>query len=273
MLRSPAVPPRVHPTRHPPRTPRRRDEWVVDTVSAGGEHKALALWRYAKEEANGAPFVYSFMELRPVDGEEAAALVRYACDALDALQWRWGPCHTELMATCRGPVLVEVNAGRFSGGDFKQLVDLCVGANAYEATLDAYARDGGRSWEHVPPLPPAALRGCGRMVTLVSGVAGTLRRVRHLDLIEALPSFVSYKPAYAPGDVVQVTLDLATVAGHVMLAHADPEVLEADYARLRELQNTMFDVGDAVGDADRPPDADGVNEQDSGVGELQDPQA
>ena len=27
-----------------------------------------------------------------------------------------------------------------------------------------------------------------------------------------------------------------------MMAHADPEVLDADYRRLRELQSTMFEV-------------------------------
>ena len=31
------------------------EEWVVDTVSRAGEHKCVALWRYGKGEANGAP--------------------------------------------------------------------------------------------------------------------------------------------------------------------------------------------------------------------------
>ena len=34
-------------------------EWVVDSVSRGGQHKVVALWRYDKGSANGAPFVYS----------------------------------------------------------------------------------------------------------------------------------------------------------------------------------------------------------------------
>ena len=35
---------------------------------------------------------------------------------LDTLGWRWGPAHIEVKQTSRGPVLVEVNAGRFNGG-------------------------------------------------------------------------------------------------------------------------------------------------------------
>ena len=34
---------------------------------------------------------------------------------LDTLGWRWGPAHIEVKRTSRGPVLVEVNAGRFNG--------------------------------------------------------------------------------------------------------------------------------------------------------------
>jgi hypothetical protein len=30
------------------------EEWVVDTISQGGEHKVMAIWRYEKGEANGA---------------------------------------------------------------------------------------------------------------------------------------------------------------------------------------------------------------------------
>ena len=219
------------------------DEWVVDSVSRGGEHRVLALWRYEKEAANGAPFVYSYMELASVAGTVERSLTDYACAVLDALQWRWGPCHIELKATPRGPVLVEVNAGRFSGGDFKQLCDLCLATNAYEATLDAYDFDGGQRWASVPARPPKELSTHGRMMTLVSSVRGPLRALQHEEEIRALPSLVQFKPAYTePGEHVELTFDLATVAGHVMLAHSDRTVLERDYARLRELQPTMYDV-------------------------------
>ena len=91
------------------------DEWVVDTVSRAGEHKAVALWRYRKGDANGAPFVNFCDELMPMVGETEEALVAYALECLEAVGFRWGPAHIEIKMSCRGPVLVEVNAGRFNG--------------------------------------------------------------------------------------------------------------------------------------------------------------
>eukprot|EP00966_Prymnesium_polylepis_P132177 3056348-Prymnesium_polylepis.1 len=38
------------------------DEWIVDSVSRGGEHKVVGLWRYDKGLRNGAPFVYLGVE-------------------------------------------------------------------------------------------------------------------------------------------------------------------------------------------------------------------
>ena len=53
----------------------------------------------------------------------------------------------------------------------------------------------------------------------------------------------SFEPeASEPGDIVKHTTDLNSFAGTAMMAHADPEVLDADYRRLRELQSTMFEV-------------------------------
>ena len=45
------------------------DEWAVDTVSRDGAHKCVALWRYDKGEANGAPFALQ----RRADGGGARA--------------------------------------------------------------------------------------------------------------------------------------------------------------------------------------------------------
>ena len=51
----------------------RGDEYVVDTVSRDGEHKVVALWRYDKRAANGAPVVYFGMELIALGQDEIAA--------------------------------------------------------------------------------------------------------------------------------------------------------------------------------------------------------
>ena len=191
------------------------DEWVVDTVSANGEHKALALWRYDKGRANGAPFVYFSDELRPMEGAVERALIGYAFDALDALGWRWGPCHMEIK------LAPNIPPGRRDRERDLGESDVQTGAEASDeqAGADARAADGtlpltpvlievnaGRwngvdfqqltslctgydayeatldayldddAWADTPRLPPTSLRGHARLVKLVSSVAGTLRR-------------------------------------------------------------------------------------------------
>jgi len=217
------------------------DEWVVDMVSRDGEHKALALWKYDKREANGAPFVYFSDEVRGAEGETEAKLIAYAAAALDALQWRWGPVHIELKACPTGEVkLVEVNAGRWNGVDFKMLADVCTGFNAYDATLDAYVDE--QAWDAVPSAPPAQLRGHGRLVKLVSSVSGTLAGLcaEATDEISNLPSLVLFEPAAEVGERIEQTIDLRTCAGYAHLLHGDEEVIQADYARIQALQPELF---------------------------------
>ena len=117
------------------------EEWVVDSVSRDGEHKILALWRYDKGPANGAPFCYYGIEPVGLGSARAARVAAYALQVLEVLQWRWGPVHMEVMyveardqsGLERGPVLVEANAGRLNGEEFALLADVVYGLNAYDA--------------------------------------------------------------------------------------------------------------------------------------------
>lgn len=80
-------------------------------------------------------------------------------------------------------------------------------------------------------------------MTLVSSVEGALRRLHHVDEIESLPSLVCFAPEPSlEGDTIRRTVDLYTAAGYAHLVHQQAAQVEADYARLRELQSTMFEV-------------------------------
>jgi len=251
------------------------EEWVVDTVSRDGEHKALALWRYDKGAANGAPFVYFCDELRPVSGKMEASLIAYAFEVLDALGWRWGACHIELKLalnlqtplkselgaeagkegdadesgsaeTAPTPVLIEINAGRWNGVEFQQLVSICTGYDSYEACLDAYLDRS--AWDQIPAAPPQELRGCARLVKLVSSVEGELAQLPgsaagHASTLNAMESLLRFEPEPSEvGEAVSVTVDLATCAGYAHLLHADETVVQYDYEALRKLQPSLFKV-------------------------------
>jgi hypothetical protein len=212
----------------------------VDLVSRDGQHKVVAFWRYDKGPANGAPFVYFCDELMPVAGAREIAICVYAQSALDALGWRWGPAHLEIRDGVRGPVLVEANVGRFNGVDFLPLTSRCLGCSFYGAAIDAFCDED--AWEALPLNPPGRFGAAGRLVKLVSHVEGTLRSLRHQEEVRALPSLLRYTPKYTePGQQVEFTVDLGSVAGYVLL-YGPQEQVDADYRALRAMQPTMFEV-------------------------------
>lgn len=227
------------------------EEWIVDTVSADGEHKVLTLWRYGKGEENGVPFCYYCDELMPASGERERLLIEYATAALDATRWRWGPCHLEIkMARGKGadggvgPVLVEINAGRWNGDDFQLISRVGTGYDPVEATLDALLDD--EAWARVPSAPPAELMGHGRLVHLVSSVSGVVARApaeAHAKALAAMPSLYRFEPRPSEaGAEIKETIDLTTRAGIAYLLHADADVVRRDYEALRELQPRLFEI-------------------------------
>ena len=224
------------------------EEWVVDTISREGEHKVMAIWRYEKGEANGAPFVYFGIEPVGTGSARAQQVAVYATKVLDALRWRWGPVHMEVMwvespradgsGEERGPVLVEANCGRLNGEEFKLLAEVMYGG----AQLAVLLGDDD-AWAALPSAPAAELGCAGRLVKLVSCVSGTLLRLNHAEAIDELESVVRVKlAANEAGELIKRTVDLNTCAGDVVMLHTDPEVVEADVAAVRALQHTLFEV-------------------------------
>ena len=129
-------------------------EWVVDTVSRDGEHKVLALWRYDKGEANGAPFVYFGIEAMGSAGQTAAALAEYASDALDALGWRWGPAHIEIKMVPRhstGGVQAEAAPAEAAQAEAAQ-EEAAQAEAAQEEAAQEGARRGTQGAADVPTL-------------------------------------------------------------------------------------------------------------------------
>lgn len=117
-------------------------EYAVDTVSMNGQVKVVALWKYSKFAANGAPFVYQCTQLVSKLDSEAESVCDYCIDLLQGLGVRWGPTHTEIKCDpMMGPRLIEVNA-RFHAQNFVEIVRACLGYDAVTLTLDAFYHPG-----------------------------------------------------------------------------------------------------------------------------------
>ena len=142
----------------------------------------------------------------------------------------------------RGPVLVEVNAGRPNGVDFRLICDACIGYNQYDVCADLYLT-GGALFDELPTMPPPTLAAAGRLVKLVCAASGVLGGVNFEEAIGALPSLVRFEVEREEGDHIDATVDLASCAGYAHLVHRDADAVERDYRALRALQDEgLFEV-------------------------------
>ncbi|KAG8465979.1 hypothetical protein KFE25_005549 [Diacronema lutheri] len=214
----------------------RGKEYVVDSVSRDGVHKACMVWLYDKRPLNGAPFVY-FNMLPVADQAVINVIVPYTFGVLDALGIRNGPSHGEVMLTESGPCLVEMNC-RTHGGDGAWVPlarGLTGGYSQVDATIDAFEPTGA-AFEKLPSRPPHPFRAAGQEVLLVSTDEGKVVATPGLDAFKQLRSFVSLETGVHVGSTLERTVDVFTQAGSVILCHSDESVVREDVAAIRQLE-------------------------------------
>jgi biotin carboxylase len=223
------------------------DEYIVDTVSHGGKHLCIAIWVYKKVKGlpwNRTAIMCERSTLLPASGEKQDILVDYVFQVLDAVGLQHGPCHTEVMFTQRGPILVEVNA-RMHGLQGPRLIELCTGISkaAYAADVivgggDLFKRlyrGGDISNRYLYPLNRHCI-----LTMLLSPVEGYLQH-SFTDAISdlQLPSLLEVLPSVQKGDYMLQTKDLPTLAGTVLLVHESADQIEADYQCIRATEATL----------------------------------
>lgn len=95
----------------------------VETLTVDGKHCVIGI---TDRTMIGEPYFveggYSF----PVHPKNELDIINVALKALDAIGVQFGPTHTELFLTKKGPAIVEVNC-RLAGGVIPQLIELATG--------------------------------------------------------------------------------------------------------------------------------------------------
>jgi len=220
----------------------RGKEYVVDHVSRDGDHKTVMLWVYDKRPCHGSAFVY--FGCVPVDSEslEAKIVIPYVRGVLDALEFKNGPSHAEVMMTPDGPCLVEMNCRAHGGdGNWRPLCHhLTGGYSQVEATVDAFLDK--KQFSLIPSKPPSPFKASGQEVILVSFGRGVVKTTPGFEDIKQMPSFVYLETGVRPGSRIDYTVDLFTGIGSVILMHKDPDVLEEDIRCIRDMEknNKLF---------------------------------
>ena len=208
-------------------------EYIVDSVSYGGQKKATAFWQYSRPDARPTSVSYDAMTLLPYSGERQSTLQSYAFKVLDALAVQFGPAHCELMWTNGEPVLIEVGT-RLSAGINAVLSRMCGGICQLDETIDVIL-EPERFLASVDGQPALSKRAAN--VFLIPPRPGRLLRMRGLETIRTLPTLHSMSIGVKPGMTVN------RVAGRVTLINEKIQAIENDVQTIRELvRNGLFEI-------------------------------
>jgi len=223
----------------------RGDEYIVDTISSNGNHICVAIWTQGKRRDlpwNPTSIITTHNMLMSPRGEIQDALVEYTFKMLDALGFKHGPSHNEMMFTERGPVLIEINA-RMHGVQGPKVIELSTGTNKAEYACDVFV--GGSELFHkcygnVDEATDRFLypiqKQCSQFVLCCpfKGYYKASLRDRILDL--NLPSVVEVLTSKVIGDFQPQSIDLPTSPGTVLMLNESKEQLEADMKKIREAE-------------------------------------
>jgi len=221
-------------------------EYVVDHVSRDGVHKTVMVWVYDKRPTNGGDFVYYGMI--PVDSQskEAQILIKYTRDVLDALKLHNGPSHGEVMMGADNvPCLVEMNCRShgWDGAWVPLAKKLTGGYSQPDVAIDSHL--DAAAFDQIPDVTPSPFKASGQAVMLVSFHSGTINSMPGYEKIRAMSSFVSLQTGYTVGSRVELTIDLFTAVGVVMLANDDSAQLALDLESIRNMEKDgLFEFDD-----------------------------
>jgi len=221
------------------------DEYIVDSISHNGKHIIVAMWVYKKVQGlpwNPNAIMVQQSAMLPPSGDKQDVLVEYVCQVLDAVGVQHGPCHTEVMFTKRGPILVEVNA-RMHGVQGPRLIELSTGTSKARYATDVLVNDG-EMFDSLYQCGPGRylypmMKNCV-MLMLISSVEGYLQvSIKEQISKMNLASVLEILPLVERGQYLHQSKDLPTLAGTILMVHESMEQLEADIKEIRGAEASL----------------------------------
>ncbi|MBA8827776.1 biotin carboxylase [Saccharopolyspora lacisalsi] len=215
------------------------DEYIVNTVTLGGVHKVVEVWRCTKYQDQAGSPIYDHHQAVPRGDAVGEAVVAYTKQAITALGIEHGAGHSEVMMTSTGPVLVETGArlmgtvlpwvhAKYSGSSHVHLYATALtDPDAFLAFDDEAVR-----WSHVL-----------RQVYLFNNRAGVAEPDDWQESLRSLDTFVALSTNITPGAPVPQTVDLVSIPGHVYLAADSLKDIERDHAEIRAMESAGIYVG------------------------------
>ncbi|MFD5868337.1 ATP-grasp domain-containing protein [Corynebacterium sp. NPDC060344] len=218
-------------------------QFVVNAVSTEGRHYVVEAWNDRRRAVPGHGVVHDFEELLPADDPDVAVLSRHLLRCLDAMGFRNGPSHAEMMLTERGPLLIEVGP-RVQGSVLSAPVEYATGGRSHaSSTLDAAIDGFPSAAEATGAVPEYRVERPLRMTSLISPVDGTVNSADHLAPVLDDPRTKGVLGHLEPGVPVRRTIDLFTSPGAIYVTGADAGDVEDAYQGIRAREDDITGAG------------------------------
>jgi len=216
------------------------EEYIVDCISHEGKHICVAIWYQGKRRDlpwNPTSIITTYNELLEPKGKEQDALVDYTFKMLDAVGFKNGISHNELMFTERGPILIEINA-RMHGVQAPGLVEMATGTNLADYACDIYVGNCRKFKKLYKPPPEERFlypvqKQCFQLVLCCPFTGYYKESLKERILALDLPSVTEVLTAKGVGDFQPQSIDLPTSPGTILMVHESRQQLEADMKKVR----------------------------------------
>ncbi|MEU2439774.1 ATP-grasp domain-containing protein [Streptomyces rubradiris] len=198
----------------------RGPEYSVETLSRDGRHQVVGI----TEKLLGPPPLFvevGHVHPAPLPEDRRRAIEELTTEFLTACGYRFGPAHTEIIWTERGPRIVESQA-RLGGDRIPRLVELATGLDIEQAIFAALA-------DRPAEVSGATATAIVRFFTFPPGRIG---QIRGLEKLAGLPYVDELSLRLSPGDTVPEVRDSKSRHGHVIVSGATPEEARARSAEV-----------------------------------------
>lgn len=223
------------------------DEYIVDTISNNGKHICVAIWTQGKRRDlpwNPTSIITTHNMLMEPAGEVQDQLIDYTFQMLDAVGFKHGPSHNELMFTERGPILIEINA-RMHGVQGPKVIELSTGTNKAEYACDIFV-GGCEKFDILYNAGPERFmypvkNQCSQLVLCCPFKGYYAASLKERILALKLPSVVEVLTGKSVGDFQPQSIDLPTSPGTVLMVHESKKQLETDMQKIRSAESDEAD--------------------------------
>ncbi len=221
-------------------------EYIVDSLSCNGKHMITDIWVYDKVRADDGTLAYDSAKLIKDLEPGHTDMVQYVYKVLDAVDMKWGPCHTEIKIDKKGPVLIETNARPIGLGMTTQYLDEALGYHLTDMTVDIYL-DPNRfeRYSHRTYNPPKY--AIMKLMIVPEDIVGNFDPVFVLsNMIRSTREILFFGKEGV--SEYHRTVDLETSPMAIKMINSDYGALRRDYELLRTIESRYFHLFYTLGE-------------------------